>query len=208
MAGERVEPNAWPARFPDLDQPLLANVAAALNRSPPDPYARFEYLGDEMKPTALTLLIAALAASALAAPATTASAQPAPTPAQAPAAAEAATPILPGYWDYTTRMLGIPVDHKKKCLNADEVEDFLTRPCNRHHTCVYPTKQVGGGKLLLDGYWQNKEGKRARVRATGTYSPKAFTIRANGTSTQGIPIGATLQAKWLGAECPAEHAGK
>jgi hypothetical protein len=114
-----------------------------------------------------------------------------------------ANPIInPGYWDYTTRMLGIPVDHKKRCLKADEVEDFLTKPCNRHHTCVYPTKQVGNGRLLLDGYWQNKEGKRAKVRATGTYSPTEFTVRANGTSTQGIPIGATLQAKWLGPQCP------
>jgi hypothetical protein len=148
----------------------------------------------------MTLVL--LAAAALIGPASAATAQNSQN-GQA-SAAPAATPIInPGYWDYTTRMLGIPVDHKKKCLKADEVEDFLTRPCNRHHTCVYPTKQVGGGKLLLDGYWQNKEGKRAKVRATGTYSATSFNVRANGTSTQGIPIGATLEAKWLGAQCPA-----
>jgi hypothetical protein len=163
----------------------------------------FEYLGDEMKRTAISLLVA----SALAAPAMTATAQPAQTPSQGAAAAEAATPILPGYWEYSTKVLGIG-SKKKKCLGADEVEDFLTRPCNRHHTCVYPTKEVGGGKLRLDGYWQNKEGKRAKVRASGVYQPKAFTINASGTAIGGIPFRATMDAKWLGAECPATTAQK
>ena len=115
-----------------------------------------------------------------------------------------ASPIInPGYWDYTTRMLGIPVDHKKRCLKADEVEDFLTKPCNRHYTCVYPTKQVSNGKLLLEGYWQNKEGKRATVKANGTYQPKAFSIKASGSAIGGIPFMASMDAKWLGAQCPA-----
>jgi hypothetical protein len=151
-----------------------------------------------MKRTAISLLIA----TALAAPATLATAQNAPTPRQGAAAAEAATPILPGYWEYSTKVFGIG-SSKKKCLKEDQVEDFLTRPCNRHHTCVYPTKQVGGGKLTLDGYWQNKEGKRAKVRASGVYQPKAFTINASGTAIGGIPFRAVMDAKWLSAECPA-----
>jgi hypothetical protein len=134
-----------------------------------------------------------LALAALAAPAASSVAQ-----AQQPSS----TPILPGYWEYTTRVLGFG-PAKKKCLKADEVEDFLSKPCNRHYTCVYPTKQVGGGKLVLDGYWQNKEGQRAKVKATGTYQAKAFSIKANGSAIGGIPFVASMEAKWLSAECPA-----
>lgn len=115
---------------------------------------------------------------------------------------QTATPILPGYWEYTTRVFGIG-QSKRKCLQADEVEDFLTRPCNRHYTCVYPTKQVGGGKLLLDGYWQNKEGKRAKVHASGNYQPRAFSLKANGSAIGGLPFVASMDAKWISAECPA-----
>lgn len=113
------------------------------------------------------------------------------------------TTILPGYWEYKTKVIGLTVDSKKRCVKEDEIDDFLSKPCNRHHTCVYPVKQIGGGKIYLDGYWQNKEGSRAKVKAKGTYEPRKFTLSASGTSTQGIPIGATLQAKWLGAQCPA-----
>ncbi|CAN5277598.1 hypothetical protein BH11PSE2_BH11PSE2_13770 [soil metagenome] len=123
------------------------------------------------------------------------------------AVAVAAQPVAPktidpGYWEYKTRFLGINVDTKRRCLKAEEVDDFLTRPCNRHHTCVYPVKEVGGGKIRLDGYWQNKEGAKAKVKAEGSYSQRAFTLSAHGTSTQGIPIGATIDAKWLAADCP------
>ena len=157
-----------------------------------------------MKRSTLTLLIAI----ALTAPALTSSAQPAPTPGQGQAASETATPILPGYWEYSTKLFGIG-SSKRKCLKADEVEDFLTKPCNRHYTCVYPTKQVGAGKLLLDGYWQSKEGKRAKVHASGAYQPRSFQIKANGTAIGGIPFMATMNAKWLAAECPSgEQASK
>jgi hypothetical protein len=146
-----------------------------------------------------TALATAFAAAALIAPplAAPALAQPAAPQAGPPTT----TTILPGYWEYSTKILGFG-PAKKKCLKAEEVEDFLSKPCNRHYTCVYPTKHVGGGKLLLDGYWQNKEGKRAKVHATGTYQPKSFSIRANGTAIGGIPFLASMDAKWLGAECP------
>jgi hypothetical protein len=145
-----------------------------------------------------TALVTLLTAAALAAPVTApraAALQP-----SAPAA-EKQPPILPGYWSYTARLYGVP-QTKKRCIKAEEAEDFLTRPCNRHHTCVYPTKQVGNGKLLLDGYWQNQEGQRAKVDASGTYEPKSFSIKANGSAIGGIPFLASMDAKWLGADCP------
>ena len=45
--------------------------------------------------------------------------------------------VLPGYWQYKTRFLGITVDNEKKCVRPNEVEEFFNGPCNRHHTCRY-----------------------------------------------------------------------
>ena len=149
-------------------------------------------------------LIIALTLAALTAP-VGAAAVAAP---QETASESGGTSILPGYWEYSAKLFGVG-KLQRKCLQRDEVEDFLTRPCNRHYTCVYPTKQVGGGKLKLDGYWQNKEGKRATVHASGDYRPKSFNIKANGKAIGGIPFVASMDAKWLAAECPAgEQASK
>jgi len=106
--------------------------------------------------------------------------------------------VLPGYWQYKTRFLGVTVDNEKKCVKPDEVEKFFSGPCNRHHTCVYPVRVVGDGKARFEGYWQNKEGKRTQVKASGVYNPKAFTLRANALGLQ-----ANLEATWLGPSCPA-----
>ena len=106
--------------------------------------------------------------------------------------------VLPGYWQYKTRFLGITVDNEKKCVKPDEVDKFLNGPCNRHHTCRYDVRVVGDGKARFEGYWQNKEGKRTNVRAAGTYAPKQFTLKANA-----LGFSATVEAKWLGAACPA-----
>ena len=157
-------------------------------------------LAFELRPMLMkTALFPVLAALALAAPAAVGAAatqQPAPT-----ASAPTTSPILPGYWSYTARLYGVP-STKKRCIKAEEAEDFLTRPCNRHHTCVYPTKQVGNGRLLLDGYWQNKDGQRAKVHATGTYEAKSFSIKANGSAIGGVPFLASMDARWLAADCP------
>ena len=156
-------------------------------------------LAFELRPIVMkTALSIVLAAAALVAPA---AAPRAAVQQSSPSASAPSTPILPGYWSYTARLYGVP-STKKRCIKAEEAEDFLTKPCNRHHTCVYPTKKVGDGKLLLDGYWQNKEGQRAKVHATGVYEPKSFSIKANGSAIGGVPFLASMDAKWLGAECP------
>ena len=117
--------------------------------------------------------------------------------------AQPATPpdaVLPGYWSYKTRFLGITVDNEKKCVKPDEVDKFFTAPCNRHHICSYPIRVVGNGRARFEGTWQDKKYKRkpVAVKATGTYQPKEFTVRA-----QALGLSATLEAKWLAATCPA-----
>lgn len=110
--------------------------------------------------------------------------------------------VLPGYWQYKTRVLGfIPAGTEHKCLNTAEIDKFFDSLCNRHHTCQYPVREIGGGKVRLEGYWQNKEGKRTPVRATGDYSTRLIKLRANAV-VSGVSLGATLEAKWLNASCP------
>jgi hypothetical protein len=117
--------------------------------------------------------------------------------------AQAGGPVLAGYWDYRVKILGLTVDTQRWCVDQDKVEDFFSGPCNSHHTCVYPTREVANGKAHFKGYWQNKSGERAYVEATGTYAPDHFTLRTKATKgTNGVPIPATtIEAKWLGATC-------
>jgi hypothetical protein len=111
--------------------------------------------------------------------------------------------VLAGYWEYKVKTLGLTIDTEYWCVRDDQIDKFFTGPCNRHHTCVYPTREVGGGKARFAGYWQNKEGKRASVEVAGDFSAKRFTLRSKPTrGTNGVPIPAmTLDARWLGATC-------
>lgn len=111
--------------------------------------------------------------------------------------------IQPGYWEYKTKLIGLTVDTKRKCVTPADVDEFLSGPCNRHYTCVYPTREVADGRANFDGYWQDKKGRRAKVRASGTYQAKSFVLDARGTSTQGLPLAATLEARWIAPSCPA-----
>jgi hypothetical protein len=121
----------------------------------------------------------------------------------AASATQPAQTVLPGYWEYRVKLLGATIDTEMWCVREDQIDKFFTGPCNRHHTCVYPTREVGGGKARFVGYWQNKEGKRANVEAAGDYAPKRFTLRSKATrGTNGAPIPAlTLDARWLGETC-------
>jgi len=110
--------------------------------------------------------------------------------------------ITPGYWEYKTRALGfIPAGTDHKCLTGPEIDKFFDSLCNRHHTCTYPVREVSGGNVRLEGFWQNKEGKRTPVKANGSYSAKKVSLKAT-AKVSGVNIGATLDGRWLSAACP------
>lgn len=113
--------------------------------------------------------------------------------------------IATGYWEYRTRLLGfLPVDREYRCVTPDDVDDFFTGPCNRHHTCTYPVREVADGRARFEGYWIAKsDGDRANVKATGEYSEKRFVLNARGTLTNGLPLQATIDARWISETCPA-----
>jgi len=134
-------------------------------------------------------------------------------PMQAASAGRDENRILPGYWEYTNRLDFLFTDTKteKRCVKPADVDKFLSGPSNRHYSCDYPTRVVGDGKASFKGVCRDKRGREARVSAAGTYSPKAFHLDATlGTSIGGLPISptASVDAKWLAADCPDPDAAK
>lgn len=137
-----------------------------------------------MKRLHLTAIAAATAAGALLA---------------VPAAADNAEKIRPGEWEYTYKVAGIKVGSEKKCIKPNEIDKtFFAGPCNRHHRCEYPVREVGGGKAKYDGTWTDKRGRVAKIKADGTYTDTTLNLKARGTTTTGIPMAVTMNAKWVG----------
>ena len=110
----------------------------------------------------------------------------------APAAAQEQT-ILPGYWDVTNKVSAIISQTKteKRCITPAEVSKFVMGPSNRHYKCDYPTRVFKDGKIRLKGDCATKNGSKASVEATGTYSPTTFTMNAKiSTVYAGVPLSA------------------
>jgi len=120
-----------------------------------------------------------------------------------PALADNTETVRPGQWEYTYKVAGIRVGSEKKCIKPGEIDKvFFAGPCNHHHKCVYPVRQVGDGKAKYDGTWTDKRGRVAHIKADGTYTDTTLNLKARGTTTTGVPMAVTMNAKWLGA-CPA-----
>lgn len=127
-----------------------------------------------------------------------------PAPAQNAPSAGTASGVLPGLWEYRAKVFGVNVDTERRCLSAEKIETFLFNPCNKAHRCTYPTKVVKDGKVVLDGFWTDKKGRQAKVKANGTYTPTTMSMRANVRTITGIPLSGTFSAKRLGEACPAD----
>ncbi|MBS0492205.1 MULTISPECIES: DUF3617 family protein [unclassified Phenylobacterium] len=125
----------------------------------------------------------------------------------APAAAQEQT-ILPGYWDVTNKVSAIVSQTKteKRCITPAEVSKFVMGPSNRHYKCDYPTRVFKDGKIRLKGACATKNGSKAALEATGTYSPTTFTMNAKiSTTYAGVPLSANAitTAKRISETCPA-----
>ena len=126
--------------------------------------------------------------------------------AAAPAAQEQT--ILPGYWDVTNKVSAIISQTKteKRCITPSEVSKFVMGPSNRHYKCDYPTRVFKDGKIRLKGACATKNGSKAALEATGTYSPTTFTMNAKiSTTYAGVPLSgiATTTARRIRETCPA-----
>lgn len=119
-------------------------------------------------------------------------------------AAPAEAPILPGYWQWSAKvLLGLyPVDDGRRCLKQSEIAEFVAFPGNRHYRCTYPTKRIANGRIEMQGACVDKKGRRAPIRATGTYAPENFRLNIRLTTTNGIPLSGVMNASRLSAQCP------
>lgn len=113
------------------------------------------------------------------------------------------TGVLPGYWEYSAKVALIPAGKEYKCLKADEIEQFLFHPCTRRFKCSYPVKQVGDGKVKLDGVWLDKKSRPAKVKAEGTYTATTVKLKANVKTIHGITVPGSISAKRVSDTCPA-----
>lgn len=115
----------------------------------------------------------------------------------------AAQPVLPGYWEYTTSVLGNR-DTEQRCVRPSEINRFFGGLSTRRWTCTYPTRQVGGGNARFEGVCQDKKGRRVNVRLNGTYQSESFRFNGGAQLARGTPyIPATITARRLNAVCPA-----
>lgn len=133
---------------------------------------------------------AAGAALMLAAPSASAPAQEAPQP-------------QPGYWEYSTRVLGVG-ETETKCVRQSEINRFFGGLSTRRWSCTYPVRQVGSGNARFEGVCRDRRGRTVNVRLHGPYAAESFRFNGGAQLARGTPfIPASITARRISAECPA-----
>lgn len=127
-----------------------------------------------------------------------------------PAAAAPST-IEPGYWETTSRVLS-PFPTKKterRCIKAEDIDKFIGGSPNRHYTCTYPTREVGGGKIRLVGSCKTKNSEPVPIRGEGVYTRDTLQLDARVRPKVGgitIPVHARTEARRIADACPPPEA--
>jgi len=123
----------------------------------------------------------------------------------------APSPIQPGYWESTNRLLS-PIRQTKterRCITPADVDKFVSGPSNRHYACTYPTKVFAGGKITLKGTCVSKKGHKVAVQGAGSYTPTSFDLTAEiATEFLGLDIAgkASTEARRIADTCPPPEA--
>lgn len=124
-------------------------------------------------------------------------------PASTTQAQAAQTEVLPGYWEYTTNVMGAR-DTEQKCVRPSEINRFFGGLSTRKWRCTYPVSEVGDGKTRFEGSCQDRKGRRINVRLNGTYQAESFRFSGGAQLARGTPyIPATITARRISAQCPA-----
>lgn len=124
-------------------------------------------------------------------------------PASAPQARAARSEVLPGYWEYTTSVLGVR-DTEQKCVRPSEINRFFGGLSTRKWQCTYPVREVGNGRTRFEGSCQDRKGRRINVRLNGTYQQESFRFNGGAQLSRGTPyIPASITARRIAAQCPA-----
>jgi hypothetical protein len=116
--------------------------------------------------------------------------------------------ISPGYWETTSKVTGIPLAPPKterRCIQASDVAKFMEGKINHIYKCTYPTKEVGGGKMVLKGSCATKDGPPVPISGEGAFTADSMHIEARVVLNYGgmsIPVHAVTDAKRLSETCP------
>lgn len=116
------------------------------------------------------------------------------------------TPVLPGYWEYTTRALG-DTNTENRCVRPSEINRFFNGLSTRLYTCTYPVREVADGQARFEGTCRSRGGRQLRVRLNGPYQPESFQFDGavsmrigGGIWTPYIP--GSVRARRISATCP------
>jgi hypothetical protein len=112
-------------------------------------------------------------------------------------------PILPGYWESTSRATFIieqPPKTDHRCLTPETVDQYLSTPSTSHYKCTYTKRDVGGGRADFEGQCHDKHGRTFPISIHGTYEPERFRMKL---VVPNLPISAVTEAKRISASCPA-----
>ena len=121
----------------------------------------------------------------------------------------ASTTLLPGLWEYQSSLAGMSGKSEQKCLSKAEVERFLTDPSNRHYDCEYGVREVGGGKVRLEGVCTNRKHptQKIGVNLRGAYTAESINLSGKASAkvigNLELPVAASVTGRRLSASCPA-----
>ena len=123
----------------------------------------------------------------------------------APALAQKA--ISPGYWETTSKVTSpFPTQKtERRCLQQADVAKFMEGKINHIYKCTYPTKEVGGGRMVLKGSCATKDGAPVPISGEGTFTAESMHLEARIVANVGglnIPVRAVTDAHRLSESCP------
>ena len=127
-------------------------------------------------------------------------------------AASAQKAISPGYWETISKVTSpFPTQKtEKRCIKPADVAKFMEGKINHIYTCTYPTKEVGGGKIRLQGSCATKDGPPVPISGQGAFTSDTMHIDAKVSLSVGglsVPVKASTDARRLGDTCPEPAAG-
>ena len=122
-------------------------------------------------------------------------------------AAAAQSAISPGYWETISKVTSpFPTSKtEKRCIKPTDVAKFMEGKINHIYTCTYPTKEVGGGKIKLQGTCATRDGPPVPISGEGNFTSETMHIDARVSVSVGglsVPVKASTDARRLGETCP------
>lgn len=124
-------------------------------------------------------------------------------------AASAQKAINPGYWETISKVTSpFPTQKtEKRCIKPADVAKFMEGKINHIYTCTYPTKEIGGGKIRLEGTCATKDGPSVPISSQGTFTSDALHLEAKIAPQLGgltVNVRASTDATRLADACPAD----